>query len=247
MQPWRLLFGCAALAFAPASRLTATPVTFSGTASYNGTYAADTLYAAVLDTAGPTILALERIPAGSPPVSMPFALDFDNALAPHPVIVAAVLDVDGSGFDVSNLDNVITDADVLGWYPGTAEPGMISPSTSHAGLDFVLPTGEIQGTVTFRTGQTYAEVEAYTIANFWSPRNVALGAPGPYSLRGIYAGNYYVVGWGDFGEVCWGDPHCVTPGVLALGTGEIRTGIDLDFGLTAVEAETWGRIKSLYR
>ena len=250
MRHWRSLLGCAALAalaVASAARLGATPVTFSGTATYDGPYAADSLYAAVLDTAGPTLLALARLPAGTTPMSRPFSLSFDNAATTHAVLVAALLDVDASGFDESDLDNVITDDDILGWYSGTHEPTLLSAAVSHAGLDFALPEGEIRGNVTFESGQTWAEVEVYSVPEMWSARYVSLGAPGPYALRGIYAGEHIVVGWGSFGDVCWGDPDCVNPTVITLGDGEIRTGIDLDFGSTAVQAETWSRIKSLYR
>ncbi len=246
----RRLPGCAlagVILLAPAAPTIATPVTFSGTIVYSGSYSGDSMYVAAFDTAGSVVRGLDAVAAGSPPFARPFSILFDNASASGPLVVVALLDVDGSGFDPDFAGESVTDADILGWYPGTAAPGLVDPSTSRTGLDFALPTGEIHGTVILDTGQAWAEVEAYTTADLWSLRSVERTTSGPYALRGVYAGSYWVIAWAPFGEICYGDVTCAAPSTLVLTAGEVLGGIDLDFTGLPVVPESWGRIKSLYR
>lgn len=246
----RRLLGCSlagVMLFAPAAPTTATPVTFSGTIVYSGTYSGDSLFVAVFDTTGSVVRGLDVVAAGSPPFARPYSVLFDNASASGSLIVVALLDVDGTGFDPDSADASVSDADILGWYPGTAAPNFVDPSTSRTGLDFGLPTGEIHGTVTLDAGQAWAEVEAYTTVDLWSLRSVELTSSGPYALRGVYAGSYWVIAWAPFGEICYGDVTCAAPSTLMLTPGQVLGGIDLDFTGLAVVPQSWGRIKSLYR
>lgn len=233
---------------ASATPLVAAPVTFSGTVSYTGPYTADTLYAAVVDTAGLTAFGLFAVPAGSPPFSRPYSVDFDNSLATGPLLVAALLDVDGTGFDPDSLEDVATNADLLGWYAGQAAPTLVDPSTSRSGLDFDLPTSEIRGEVVFDIGQTWADISAFALPDEWSPTTYAATTSGPYALVGLYAGDFVVAAWGEsINPICYGDPTCAGPAVVTLAEGEIRTGVDLDFRPSAVESQTWSRLKALWR
>jgi hypothetical protein len=226
----------------------AAPVTFSGTVSYTGPYTADTLYAAVVDTAGPTAFGFFAVPAGSPPFSRPYSVAFDNSLTVRPLLMAVLLDVDGSGFDPDSLEDVVTNADLLGWYAGQAAPTFVDPSTSQSGLDFDLPTAEIRGEVVFESGQAWADIQAFALPDEWSPLTFGATASGPYALLGLYAGDFAVTAWGgSFGRICYGDPTCVSPTIVTLVDGEIRTGVDLDFRPSAVESQTWSRLKALWR
>jgi len=235
------------LAVLTASSAIAAPVSFSGTVTYAGSYTADSLYVAVVDTAGPATIAFQVLPAGTPPLSIPFSIHFDNAGRTGPVLLAAVLDVDHTGFDPDSLDGAITKADVLGWYAGNPDPAFLDASVSRTGLNFPLPTAEIHGDLVFAIGQTWADVEAFSIPNDWSPPTQKVSAPGPYAIIGLYAGNWGVYGAGPYGSLCYGDPACVQPTVLTLADGEVRAGIDLVFTETAAVPISWGRIKELYR
>jgi hypothetical protein len=233
--------------------LTASPaagaalIRFSGTVSYAGPYAVDTLYVAVVDTAGPTTIAYQVIPIGAPPWSVPFSIQFANAGRTGPVLLAALLDVDHSGFNPDSLDGAITPGDVLGWYAGNPDPALLDVSVSRTGLDFPLPTAEIHGNLVFAIEQPWAEIKAFSIPNHWSPPTLMFGAPGPYAIIGLYAGSWGVYGSGPYGSVCYGDPTCANPAVLTLAGGEVRRGVDLDFRITAVVPSSWGGIKQRYR
>ena len=244
------LLGCGrvgAILLASAVCAHAAPVTLSGTITYTGPYSGALLHVAAIDTAGPTAYGSVAVAVGSPPFAAPFVLPLDNSGIPRPFVLAAVLDVDGSGFHPDSLENAITYDDVLGWYAGGEAPTFVDAATSHSGLDFELPTAEIRGTITFYSGQPWAEIEPYTVVDLWSPRSVTVFAAGPYAIRGLYAGNHIVVGWAPPGEICYGDATCITPTIVTLANGEIRTGVDLDFSPFAVEPDTWGRIKAQYR
>jgi hypothetical protein len=229
----------------------AATVTFSGTVSYQGSYSGDTLYVGVLDTTGVedvTVLAIQAFPAGAPPFSQPYSLDFDNTGASSMLLVAAFLDVDGGGLDA------ISGADVFGWYAGTANPTGISSASSQSGIDFELPRAEIHGTITFAAGQSQARPNL-------SPTNCQMEgfrptewvtSGGPYSIIGIYPGTYCVSADGSLlmgnAHICYGDPLCGSPTLINLSATQVMTGVDLDFtGVAPVEALTWGRIKARYR
>jgi hypothetical protein len=234
--------------FAAAIRVAAAPVTFSGTVSYTGTYVAGVVYVAVVDTLGPTTIGFVGLAAGAPPFSMPYAVDFDNAGLVRPMMVAALLDVDGSGFDPDSLDTTLGEPDILGWYAGQSLPLHVAVGASHANLDFALPRGEIRGDVTFDSGQTYAEIMAPTFPDYWSTKMDELTASGPYAIIGLYAGDYVVAGWdGMFRSICYGDPSCTNPTVLSLAVGQVMNGVDLDFRPTALGTRSWGRVKALHR
>ncbi len=239
---------CAALTVAVPSTGIAAPVTFSGTVTYDGAYTADTLYAMVVDPTGDSrALGFAAVPAGSPPLSLPYSIDFDNAGLVAPVVVGAVLDVDGSGFDSDSLDTVQTNGDLLGWYDGQQDPLLVDAATSRSGLDYAIATGEIRGNVTFASGQTWAEIEALSLPNLWSPQIFAMAAEGTYALVGLYPGEWIIAGDSAVAHLCYGDPLCASPTAIDLAPGEVRTGIDLDFSTVAVEAQSWGAIKELYR
>jgi hypothetical protein len=231
---------------------TAATVSFSGIVSYDGPYAGNDLYVAVLDTTGGpdvTVLVIGSYSVSSLPFAQPFALDFDNVGAASEVVVAALLDVDGSGVgDVSG-------ADVFGWYAGTSTPTFISSAGSQTGLDFSLPKAEIHGTLTFGPGQSEARVDITDdlacVREGLRPQP-RFSSSGSYSIVGIYAGTYCVnasgSGLGGYSVVCFGDPDCVSPTSITLGPSEIRTGVDLDFSaLVAVEESSWGRLKASFR
>jgi hypothetical protein len=256
----RLLLTAVACAFVlgAVSVGNAATVTFSGTVSYTGSYVADTLYCAVMDTTGmgggggraggPTLLAYQALPIGSAPFAVPFSLDLDNAGLTSGLWLACLLDVDHTGFVPDSLNNVVTTADLVGWYDGHSEPVLVDPSTSHAGLDYSLGTGEIRGNIVFAVGQSDAEVRGLSVPNGWNAENIRLTGSGPYALLGTYAGSYVVTTYGGpFGQLCWGDPTCVAPTILTLSDGQIVTGIDFTYSTSPVEAETWGRVKTRYR
>jgi hypothetical protein len=245
-----LLLVIAAFRFPPGA--TATPATFSGTVSYNGTYSGDTLFVAVLDTTGTedvTILDLKAYPAGPPPIAQPYSLTFDNAGLTAPILVASFLDVDGGGVDS------IGGLDVFGWYGEESGPAGVAPDSSQSGLNFALPRAEIHGTVTFATHQFDARVDASvdpSCAMEGFRPQVDVASSGTYSMIGLYAGTYCVNASGSTPggqiEVCYGDPTCASPGPVTLGATEVRTGVDLDFSLlTPVDPVNWGRLKTLYR
>jgi hypothetical protein len=229
------------------ARVSATPVTFSGTITYQGSYSADTLYTAVLDTSGTpdvNVLDSQAIPVGFAPYNQPYSLTFDNATAGPSLFVAALLDVNGNGL-----------SDVFGWYAGAASPVGVSPATSHSGLDFALPRAEIHGTLTLTPGLSFARVDvsgdlSCTMEGF-RPRPF-FTTSGSYEIVGIYPGTYCVSadGYGFSGDlhVCYGDAKCVSPTPVTLTATQVQTGVDLDFSaLSPVESTTWGRVKSLYR
>ncbi len=227
------------------------PVTYSGNVSYQGTYAGDTLYVAVLDTTGSedvTILDIRSYAVDTPPFNQPFDLTFDNAGANATVFVVALLDTDGDGLTVTGVD-------VFGWYSGTQIPTAVSTASSQSGLDFALPRAEIRGTVTFAAGQTDYRMrvtdDAACIQEGFRPGEDET-TPGDYAIVGIYPGTYCVFAEGqtDTGSLkaCFGDVDCRTPTLITLGATEVRTGVDFDFSaIVPVEGVTWGRIKSLHR
>ena len=234
------------------ARVSAAPVTFSGTITYQGTYSADTLYAAVLDTSGTldvNVLSLQAIPVGFPPYSQPYSLPFDNTGVGPSLLVAAFLDVNGGG------TNTIDGTDVFGWYAGGAAPTGVSPATSQSGLNFELPRAEIHGNLTLVPGISVARVDVSgdlsCAMEGFRPAPV-ITSSGPYDIVGIYPGTYCVSadGYGFSGNlhVCYGDPKCVSPTPVTLTTTQVQMGVDLDFSaLSPVETTTWGRVKSLYR
>ncbi|MFN8178528.1 MAG: hypothetical protein U0167_11375 [bacterium] len=239
---------------AVACAATAAPVTLSGTVSYDGSYGAgDSLYVSVIYVTShvPVVLGYVALPRPSPRphFSVPFTVGFDNATAPDSVAVLAILDEDHSGFDPDSLDNAITVPDILGWFDGHANPRGVDASSSQTGLDFALPKGEIHGGVAFAPGQTWAAVVPRAVPSDVNAKWADLGAPGSYAVIGLYAGDYIVHGQSDVGDMCWGShPRCVNPDVLSLGDGEIRTGVNLDFGvLLPVSPWSWGRLKAGYR
>lgn len=229
-------------------------ITFSGTVSYSGAYAADTLYVAVLDTntAGqePTFIVVGAYPVGAPPYSQPFEVTFDNAMATGPLIVAAALDVDGGGLAT------IGGGDVIGWYSGTPNPSLVSAAASLSGLDFAMPRAEIRGTVTFGPDQSSAYVGANVNpdcqGDSFQPQ-VQMGAEGAYAMLGLYPGTYCVHGGGVSASigwigVCYGDPTCAAPTLVTLTTSQVVNGVDLDFSvITPNEPVSWGALKSAYR
>jgi len=229
----------------------ASPITFEGTITYTGTHSADSLYVAAVDTAGGldvVILDLVVYPVGAPPISQPFSLTFDNLVASPTVFIASFLDVDGGG-----IDNV-GGADVFGWFGEQPLPTGISTALSQTGLDFALPLAEIHGTVTLAPGQTEARIDVSQDTSCgmegMRPGTYAFSS-GDYAIIGVYAGPYCISADGNIMgspvRVCHGDPSCTAPTVVTLAPTEIRTGIDLDFTLTAVESASWRQIKNLYR
>jgi hypothetical protein len=253
-----LICALAALAIGFASSpaaVQAATVTFSGTVSYQGAYSGDTLYVAVLDTTqgqDVSFVSVHAYPVGSPPLSQPYSLDFDNSTTPATLLVAALLDVDGGGVDT------VSGADVVGWYAGTATPTGVSSSSSHSGLDFALPRAEIQGTLTMAAGQSnaYLNVTVDPLCGFegFNRPQLELNASGAYTMVGIYPGTYCATAYGFFSvppffaQVCYGDPTCASPTLITLTATEVKTGVDFDFTSTVpVKESTWGRIKSRYR
>lgn len=228
----------------------AAPITFSGTVSYQGSYAGDTLYVGVLDTTGTedvTILDLEALPVGPPPFNQLYSLNFDNAGVSPTLLVASFLDVDGGGVDS------LGEADVFGWYNGGTFPAGISSASSQSGLDFALPRAEIRGTIIFDSGQTQARLNVSPDVNCqmdgFRPTEWTT-SPGPYSII-VYAGTYCVSADGNPSSgpthICYGDPSCTSPTLVTLSTTQVVTGVDLDFsGGAPVEKITWGRVKALY-
>jgi hypothetical protein len=234
----------------------AVPVTFSGTVTYNGSYSADSFYVAVIDTTdNMDLLGYVALPAGSPPFSLPYVVEFDNAWATIPLWLVALLDADSSGIDPDSLDNAYTNSDILGWYGSQPDPIMIPPDVSQSGLDFFLPTAEIHGTLTFGTEQTDTWVWARSEGGFETASftyDAAGHTSAPYELRGVYAGDWYVMGAADCGSagdktICYGDPTCQNPTLIHLNEGQVLVGIDFDFRPCPVEETSWGRIKHLYR
>jgi hypothetical protein len=230
---------------------TAEIISFSGTISYQGTHSGDTLFVAILDTAGVedvSLLALGAIPVGPPPFDQPYSLDFDNADGGPFLFVASFLDVDGGGVgDVGG-------ADVFGWYDGNAEPVLISSAASQAGLDFSLPRAEIHGTLTMPPGSTEARPDATTdptcTLEGFRPRPQVFDS-GPYSIVGLYPGTYCISAERNTmsgpQRVCFGDPTCANPTLVTLSETEVRNGVDLDFtAIVPVSPTTWGRVKSRY-
>ncbi len=223
----------------------AAPITFSGTVSYTGSYSVDSLYVVAVDINVSLVFGYVALPAGPPPLSLPYAIDFDNAGAIHPLMLAAILDIDGSGFDPSSLAGMIPSANIVGWYASQANPTMVDVGSSQAGLDFFLPTAEIRGTFTFHDGQTWVDLYAQPMGGFG--RLAHYDVAGPYELRGLYPGTWVAGAFGPDFSMCYGDPTCMNPTAIPLASGEIRTGIDFDFSTVAVEGTSWGKVKSLYR
>lgn len=229
-------------------------ITFSGTVTYEGAYAADTLFVAVLDTntvgQDPTFIVAGAYPVGPPPYSQPFEVSFDNAMATGPLILAAALDLDGGGLQA------IDGGDIVGWYGSTANPALVSEAASQSGLDFFLPRAEIHGTITFGPDQSNAYVGANVSAecqgDSFQPQ-VQMVAGGAYAMRGIYPGTYCIRGSGmsasiGWISVCYGDATCTTPTLVTLTTSQVVNGVDLDFSvITPNESVSWGAVKSAYR
>lgn len=228
------------------------PITLSGTVEYYGPYNGDSLYVAVIDTAGPdkglySVLAFD---VGNSPLAQPYAFNLDSASAPPRIWIAALLDVDGGGVDsVGALD-------VVGWYGSFPVPVELSTDSPQSGLDFTLPTAEIHGEVTFVAGQSGAEIQATPHDDCGLQRlsrpSVELSGSGPYSLIGLYAGTYCVRadGWGSGpvpDTVCYGDFSCANSWLITLADGQVVTQVDLSFLDPApVERSTWGLLKSRY-
>jgi len=244
---------CAVMACLVVRGADAEVVTFSGTITYDGSYAADTLYVAVMDTStageDPNFIATGAWAVGPAPFSQPFTLTFDNAAAPN-VIVAAALDVDGGGLAATGS------GDIVGWYASTPDPALVPTSASRADLDFFLPRAEIRGTVTFAPDQVACYVSATPSADCQGDHFAPMPEPdasGPYVILGLYAGTYCVGGEGfstSFGwlEVCYGDPQCVSPTLVTVTGTQVVSGVDLDFSVVAAdERTTWGAVKSAYR
>ncbi|HMB69031.1 MAG TPA: hypothetical protein VKU85_06950, partial [bacterium] len=66
-------------------------VTLSGAVTYDGTHTGDSLFVAVIDTTGAedaTLLDLQTIAVGPPPLSQPYSLTFDNTGVGAEVFVA---------------------------------------------------------------------------------------------------------------------------------------------------------------
>jgi hypothetical protein len=247
---WALLVLSGLLGFP--ERPVAAPVTFSGTIAYQGSYAGDTLFVAVLDTTGVqdvTLLDLQAFPMGAPPWSQPYTLAFDNAAVSPILLVASFLDVDGGGVDS------IGGADVFGWYAGGSSPAGISAASSQSGLDFALPRAEIHGTITLAPGQIEARVDASADPTCqtegFRPGHYAWQT-GSYAIIGLYPGTYCVSADGPtlqgFRRVCYGDPSCTNSPLVTLSETEVRNGIHLDFtAISALERFHWSGVKSLYR
>lgn len=229
-------------------------VSFSGTVTYTGSYAADTLYVAVLDTnqmnSDVAFLTVTAFPVGSPPLSQPYDLSFDNAQANGQLIVAAALDVDGGGLDT------IGNGDVVGWYASTQDPALISPATSQTGLDFSLPLAEVHGTITFGVDQSTAWLDfpAGTDCGRGGFRPTSdITVPGPYAVIGFYPGTYCLRGEGDrsgYGwfTICYGDPTCTNPTTITLTGSQVLTGVDMDYSaFTPTGKTSWGFVKGAYR
>lgn len=229
-------------------------VSFSGTVTYSGAYAADTLYVAVLDTntAGgePNFLGSGAYAVGPPPYSQPFNVSFDNAAAAGPLIMAAALDLDGGGLAT------IAGGDLVGWYAGSPDPQLVSPATSHSGLDFALPRAEIRGTVTFGPDQLSAWISAKPNADCqggtFQPM-LTMSSGGAYTILGLYPGTYCVQGEGmsmslGWFSICYGDPHCASPTLVTVTATQVVTGVDLDYSvITPNEVTAWGTLKGAYR
>lgn len=230
---------------------TCATVTFSGTVSQPGSAAGDSLYVVVLDTMGTedvTLVAIAPYPVGTPPFDQAFTLDFENTGVGSTLFVVALLDVDGDG------TNSVSGEDIFGWFDGDQSPTAVSSTASHTGLDFALPQGEIQGTLTLAPGQTEARVyvtPSVDCADEGFRPNFDLVASGPYSLKGVYAGTYCVRARGDgsngYAVLCYGDPTCVAPTFVSLTTGEVLTGINFDFNdLVPVTPASLGSLKARY-
>jgi hypothetical protein len=227
-------------------------VTFSGTVTYEGSYLGDTLFVAVLDTTGTedvTLLSLEGYAVGSPPLSQPYSLEFDNTGVGAFVFVASFLDVDGGGIDD------IGGTEVFGWYAGSAIPAAVSSAASQSGLDFPLARAEIHGTVTFAPDQIEAWValsDDPLCGSEWFRPRVYVSGSGPYSIIGVYPGTYcaYAEGYGvtwPHVRMCFGDVLCVNPTLITLSETQVETGVDFDFtGIIPVRPMSWGQVKSRY-
>jgi hypothetical protein len=254
----RLFLPCLLLSLAMACLVVrSTPaaiVSFSGTVTYDGSYAADSLYVAVMDTntAGsePSFIGMSALAVGPPPFSQPFEISFDNALATGPLVVAAALDLDGGGIATINSN------DIVGWYASAPDPTLISPATSHSGIDFSLPKAEIRGAVTFGPDQLIASINALTgedCQGYTFHSQLEMDATGPYTILGLYPGTYCVNGGGlsmslGWFSVCYGDPLCTSPTFVTLTESQIVTGVDLDYSaITPTESTTWGTVKGAYR
>lgn len=240
----------------PTIALSGTMITLSGTVSYTGSHAADSVHIVAIDTATENAVALDVTALGAAMFSVPYALTFENAGVVGPIFIASVLDLDGTGISLAGINNDTVDLnnDVIGWYDGQQVVQYVSSASSQGSLDFALPTGEIHGTVTFAKGQTFAGVACCA-----DP----FAAKGPcdlfydasttttYQFFGVYPGTWYV--WADeegtFGATCYMDPTCSSPGPpsITISAGQILNEIDLDFMTSPVEPSSWGRIKGTYR
>lgn len=248
------LLVCAVMACLVVRGADAEIVTFSGTISYDGSYAADTLYVAVMDTstAGgePDFIATGAWAVGPAPFSQPFELQFDNALMTGPVIVAAALDLDGGGLGATGP------GDIVGWYASTPDPALVPTTASRSDLDFFLPKAEIRGTVTFAPDQFMCFISATPSTDCHGDHFAPMPEPdatGPYAILGLYAGTYCVEAEGasmssGWLRICHGDPQCIEPTTVTLTESQVATGVDLDFSVVAAdERTTWGAAKSAYR
>ena len=178
-------------------------VTFSGTVSYSGTHAGNTLYVAVLDTSlaeeDVAILVIETYTPGTPPFSQPYSLTFDNTGVGSHVFVVALLDVDDSGLEeVSGID-------IFGWYNGTTDPFAVSSAASLSGLNFALPRAELRGTLTFAPDQIDARISLVPTVLACSQDafrpDYDITSAGPYASNGIYPGTYCVRAPSTWGRV----------------------------------------------
>ena len=225
-------------------------VTLSGSVTYTGSYSGDTLYVAVIDTTAEkdvSFLAIRAYPVGNSPLSQPYSATFPSSSAPPYVIVVALLDVDGGGLDS------VSGNDIVGWYPGSADPVGVSSSASQSGLDFALPLAEVHGAITLASGQTEAWIEATqneacSALGFRRPP-VSVAGTGSYSIIGLYPATWCVYAEGNippgsFAHVCCGDPTCRNPLSFTLNENQVKMGVDLDFtGYVPARKASWGLLK----
>ena len=235
--------------------LGAADITFSGQISYSGTYDADTLCVAVIDTTGDfRVVTIVPHHVDAVPFQIPYSVTFDNAGVGPWVVLGVILDTDLSG--CGSLD---TPGDIVGWYGSAPEPVFISSAQSQSGLDFSLPTAEIHGSVELYPGFDQVDVIIYSEqgpSGFSSRLVHKATSSGPFEVHGVYAGTWFVSGFACCNGIpearrvlCYRDNWgCSGPTPIPLVDGQVVTGIDLNFNIpTAVQGSSWGRIKRLYR
>jgi hypothetical protein len=233
-------------------------VSFSGSVTYQGAYAADTLYVSVVDTTGggPAFVETQAIHVTVPFVGLPFHVEFDNADVNSVGLIVAILDRDGSrGY---------TNADLFGWYGDKPTPTYVSTATSRVGLDFFIPTAELHGHVSLCERMSGVEIIISPLpgpggtAGVGSRLAFSTQESGPYVAYGLYEGTWYVhaVASGqalDHWHLCYGDPcDCESPDGLNVVDGQVLSGIDFSWdadcncSTTPVRTFTWGGVKQLY-